>query len=323
MVHRISFVLLSLTLIISPLQAQMIEVSLGEINFGMVEIDQTDSLSLTISSTGDWEVIGGNMQIKDPDSVNFAIHIPEALEAKATIAEIYDAVLRYNEDNGEDPTSVEQLERENYIEFDERIAAQWWFTVIGSNPITQIEAVSSWEMRGEAGHVVLYGIQSDRYTGYGMDPAFAWFDIRNDEKLFWILFSPDEEREYESTLTFFVQDSASGESDSLFVVLHGNGVQAVENDPVSALPAGFCVNRVYPNPFNSEVKLSYSLTHPSEVTVRVYNTSGRLVTSLYEGLRSAGAYTVTWDGSGVQSGIYLIQVTSSGSSEAMKVILMR
>ena len=124
-------------------------------------------------------------------------------------------------------------------------------------------------------------------------------------------------------MSFFVRDSAGTEFDTIHVDLHGNGVLAVQNDRGEINPSGFYLNPIYPNPFNSQVKLSYGLILPSQISLRVYDTSGRLVTMLYEGIRSAGAHTVTWDGSDVQSGIYLIQLTSSGSSEVRKVVLVR
>ena len=51
---------------------------------------------------------------------------------------------------------------------DEGTLRHWSFTLIGSDPITQIEGVSTSEMKGGAGHVVLFDVETGRFTGYGL-----------------------------------------------------------------------------------------------------------------------------------------------------------
>jgi len=91
-----------------------------------------------------------------------------ASDAQATIGAIYNSVKMYRQDYGEDPTSVEELQEGEYLTIDEGTERQWTFTLIGSNPVTQIEGVSTAEMKGGAGHVVLFDVESGRFTGYGL-----------------------------------------------------------------------------------------------------------------------------------------------------------
>ena len=91
-----------------------------------------------------------------------------ASDAQATIGAIYNAYKMYLQDLGEDPSSVEELEELEYLEMDVGTIRQWTFTLIGSNPITQIEGVSTAEMRGGAGHVVLLDVETGKFTGYGL-----------------------------------------------------------------------------------------------------------------------------------------------------------
>jgi len=91
-----------------------------------------------------------------------------ASDAQATIGAIYNSVKMYRQDYGEDPSSVEELQELEYLEIDEGTLRQWSFSLIGSNPITQIEGVSTAEMKGGAGHVVLYDVQTGRFSGYGL-----------------------------------------------------------------------------------------------------------------------------------------------------------
>jgi type II secretion system protein G len=91
-----------------------------------------------------------------------------ASDAQATIGAIYNSTKMFRQDTGEDPTSVEELEELEYLEIDEGTARQWEFSLVGQDPITQIEAVSTAEMKGGAGHVVLFDVETGRFTGYGL-----------------------------------------------------------------------------------------------------------------------------------------------------------
>lgn len=91
-----------------------------------------------------------------------------ASDAQSTIGAIYNSTKMYRQDYSEDPSSVEELEELEYLEIDEGSARQWTFSLIGSNPVTQIEGISTAEMKGGAGHVVLFDVQTGRFTGYGL-----------------------------------------------------------------------------------------------------------------------------------------------------------
>ena len=91
-----------------------------------------------------------------------------ASDAQATIGAIYNSVKMYLQDYGVDPTSVEELEEGEYLEMDEGTLRQWTFTLIGSDPVSQIEGISTSEMKGGAGHVVLFDVETGKFTGYGL-----------------------------------------------------------------------------------------------------------------------------------------------------------
>ncbi len=91
-----------------------------------------------------------------------------ASDAQASIGAIYNSTKMYLQDTGEDPNSVEQLQELEYLTIDLGTERQWEFQLIGADPITQIEAVSTSEMKGGAGHVVLFDVETGRFTGYGL-----------------------------------------------------------------------------------------------------------------------------------------------------------
>lgn len=97
------------------------------------------------------------------------VQYSQSKDARACIGAIYNAVKFYRQDFGCDPASVEELIKKEYLALDESSARQWKFNLIGSNPIFMIEAVSTHEMTGGAGHIVLFDIQSAKFHGYGCD----------------------------------------------------------------------------------------------------------------------------------------------------------
>jgi hypothetical protein len=78
-----------------------------------------------------------------------------------------------------------------------------------------------------------------------------------------------------------------------------------------------------PNPFNPSTALSYELRAASRVSLRVYDTTGRLVSTLVDGWREAGAHEVTFDGSKLASGIYLARLEAGSFTAVQKLVLMK
>lgn len=88
----------------------------------------------------------------------------------------------------------------------------------------------------------------------------------------------------------------------------------------------------YPNPFNPETWIPFRLADESDVTIRIYSVSGKLVKSLSLGKTAAGDYTskseaVHWDGSNdngepVSSGVYYYTI-SAGKFSATRKMLIR
>jgi flagellar hook assembly protein FlgD len=100
------------------------------------------------------------------------------------------------------------------------------------------------------------------------------------------------------------------------------------DDPVP--PAGG-VNRLhpnFPNPFNPETTIRYDLSAGGPVSLRIYDSAGRLVRTLFEGRDTAGSKTARWDGTNdlgrpVASGIYFCRLSGPGFGRTHKLVLVR
>ena len=89
------------------------------------------------------------------------------------------------------------------------------------------------------------------------------------------------------------------------------------------LPGRFALLPNYPNPFNPETRISYSLPVDCQVNLEVYNITGERVATLVNQRQRAGYHTVTWDASGMASGIYLCRIKTGGFTKTQKMVLLK
>lgn len=83
-----------------------------------------------------------------------------------------------------------------------------------------------------------------------------------------------------------------------------------------------------PNPTSGPTCITYSLTHPGHVSLKLYDITGRLVTVLQEGEKRTGIFSVSWDGRdnkghNLPSGIYLYRLETENSRAVKKLVLLR
>lgn len=81
--------------------------------------------------------------------------------------------------------------------------------------------------------------------------------------------------------------------------------------------------QVRPNPFNPTTVFSFELRTAGHVSLKVYDTAGRLVATLADGWREAGRHEVTFEGSGLASGIYVYCLSAGDFNASGKMTLMK
>ncbi len=84
----------------------------------------------------------------------------------------------------------------------------------------------------------------------------------------------------------------------------------------------------YPNPFNPETTIAYSVPTSGSTNLSVFNLKGQLVRTLVNGVREAGNHNVVWDGkdnnhNSVTSGLYFYRVTNAGKTVTRKMLLAK
>ncbi|RPJ47879.1 MAG: T9SS C-terminal target domain-containing protein, partial [Candidatus Latescibacterota bacterium] len=83
-----------------------------------------------------------------------------------------------------------------------------------------------------------------------------------------------------------------------------------------------------PNPFNPTTTIEFTLSAGAKVDLTVYDTAGRAVRTLKDGVLPAGAHSVTWDGTNasgkeVSSGVYFYRLHTPGFEDTQKMVLLR
>ena len=96
-------------------------------------------------------------------------------------------------------------------------------------------------------------------------------------------------------------------------------------DPGSGreLPDRISLSQNYPNPFNPATQIRYELPQAGQVSLEVFDMAGRRVAELVNGQVNAGVHTVSFDGSGLSSGVYMYRLQAGGQVFTRKLTLIK
>ena len=84
----------------------------------------------------------------------------------------------------------------------------------------------------------------------------------------------------------------------------------------------------YPNPFNPETTITYSVKDAGPISIEIYNAKGQLVKTLVNEHKASGNYSIVWNGrdnnnQAVSSGIYFYKMQAGKYSSTKKMVLMK
>jgi len=109
-----------------------------------------------------------------------------------------------------------------------------------------------------------------------------------------------------------------------------NGAETMYDLIVSATPSAevaapteYALHQNYPNPFNSSTTIRFDIKESGQVTLKVFDLLGREVVTLVNSEVSAGAQTISWDASGLASGIYLYRIEAGDFRATRKLLFLK
>ena len=98
------------------------------------------------------------------------------------------------------------------------------------------------------------------------------------------------------------------------------------NEIDNILPDRVEVEKAFPNPFNSKVKLSFYINPQfgdTHVNVNIFDLRGKIVESLIDNEFIPGYHTTFWNANGKSSGVYFIQLATDNYIDSQKILFLK
>ena len=170
----------------------------------------------------------------------------------------------------------------------------------------------------------LYHQQAFRYmypdlAGLVVEPALGTQE-------FWVDLDLDPSWQYEELrLTVYVQDLNSKDVLNAATMFLADDTVPV---PMDTPQYGTGLAGVFPNPFNPQTTVQYTMHLPGHVSLKIYDLEGRLVKTLVSDFESAGRHSVVWNGSTdgnrpVASGVYFARLVAHNTTDSRKLVLTK
>ncbi len=125
-------------------------------------------------------------------------------------------------------------------------------------------------------------------------------------------------------------DSGSSSYSSVAMFMTGDQILAVEE--TREVPPQFALEQNYPNPFNPATTIGYTLPATGNgqeavgnrwVRLVVYDMLGKEVAELVNERKAPGSYEVTFNPTGLSSGVYVYRLTAGSSVQSRKMLLVQ
>lgn len=117
-------------------------------------------------------------------------------------------------------------------------------------------------------------------------------------------------------------DLGANEAVSSFENLMVNQIGLLTSSDAN-VPMNFSLGDAYPNPFNPVTNISIDIPVDSNVSLDIYDISGRKIESLVDMNLDAGSHTYSWDAANQSSGIYFIKFVAGEYVATQKITLMK
>ena len=89
----------------------------------------------------------------------------------------------------------------------------------------------------------------------------------------------------------------------------------LSSEVIVGVPTAYAISQNYPNPFNPTTKIDFELPYDGKVSILLYDISGREVAKLVNEVKTAGYYSVQFNGANLSSGMYFYRINAEGSGQ--------
>ena len=87
-------------------------------------------------------------------------------------------------------------------------------------------------------------------------------------------------------------------------------------------PGRYLLSLNKPNPVANTATISFSVPKATDVSLKVYDATGRVVSTLVNGKVDAGTHTASWDAKDAPAGVYFYRLNSEDFSETRKMVVL-
>ena len=134
---------------------------------------------------------------------------------------------------------------------------------------------------------------------------------------------------------FCIAEDSAGNKDSVAITISFNENEdepdeekEITHNDTENMPTSFSLYQNFPNPFNPQTTIQFSIPNQSNVALEIYDIAGKKVKTLINERLDTGFYTINWDGKNeygenVSSGIYFYILKAGNFKETRKMLLNR
>jgi hypothetical protein len=128
----------------------------------------------------------------------------------------------------------------------------------------------------------------------------------------------------------FIQDSLLGCSwgqgtslSDMGAFAGGDSIYTAIEIANQTLPDNYLLSQNYPNPFNAQTTIEYELPNASDVSMSIFDITGRKLETLIDGYQEAGLHQKVWDAKGYSSGVYFYSIQAEKYNQTRRALLLK
>ena len=202
--------------------------------------------------------------------------------------------------------------------------------IFGKNPFL-VDIIGHWVGGHEPGNFGLFHIAKERGLSKTINPsAIPVYIWENGAPSLTSLKS----LERFDLVTPYLQRNYGGQNEAQYHLVNepynygpANAVESSDENKTSVSktnkPSANFIGQNFPNPFNGNTNIEYTLLNDGYVTLEIYNSSGDRIDALVSGWQKKGTHLVSWDAGKKSSGIYFYIFKTSGFEKIGKMILSK
>lgn len=101
-----------------------------------------------------------------------------------------------------------------------------------------------------------------------------------------------------------------------------DGVLSIE-EPTLQEESTSILSQNYPNPFRNSTTINYKVVSSSNVKLSVYNMLGKLITTIVDGYKLPGNYSISLNAKDYSDGIYYYKISAEGHSQTKRMVILK